>query len=688
MMTSATRLLLSAMIALLVATPVAAQTALPLKRILLSSGGVGYFEHEAVVEGDVELPLSVRLAQVDDVLKSIVVYDDRGGVGTISLPGREPLQQVFRDLPFSADALQSPVALLKALVGAEIRVGGSSAVAGRVLGVSDEEVALPGGLGRTTRHRVSVVVPKEGVRQFVLEDADRIELADPRLQAEVGEALAAIGRHRVQDRRTLSVSLRGAGRRVVRVGYVVEAPLWKTSYRLTVPAEVGGDTARSRTGLLQGWAVVENMSGQDWTNVEVTLASGNPVTFRQALYTAYYAARPEVPIEVMGRVLPRLDSGAVREASGARPGRMAPGVAGATATTVPALPRPRDLAEAPPPAAPPALAAPAAAAVSDEATTQVLFRVPAPVTLAAGHSLIIPIVNREAPIRRVALYDPWGSAGHPLAAVRLENDGESGLPPGVLTLYEHDVAAGHAYVGDARLGPLPRGEHRLVSFAVDEKVQVSREARGRDLLTRARILQGVLYLTRLDQQVTVYRLKAPAQEPRALLIEHPRYADWQLTTPAEKDVELTRDRYRIPVTLRPGEEQTLEVVVERPRTETVSLTDSPTPLLVAYSRTGALDEKVRRALERLVTMRGDVERDERALTELEASRKTIHEEQERLRANLNAVPGAGDLRQRYLEKLKKQEDDLEKLDTDIGAARTRFGAARTRLAEAVAALDL
>jgi hypothetical protein len=689
-------LLLAVIVAVLMVTPVAAQTPLPLKRVLLSSGGVGYFEHEAVVDGDVELPLSVRLAQVDDVLKSIVVYDDRGGVGTISLPGREPLQQVFRDLPFSADALQSPVALLKALVGAEIRVGGSSTVAGRVLGVTAEEVALPGGLGRTTRHRVSVVVPREGVRQFVLEDADRIELADPKLQAEVSEALAAIGRHRVQDRRTLSVSLRGAGRRVVRVGYVVEAPLWKTSYRLTVPAETGGDSPKSPTGLLQGWAVVENMSGQDWKDVEVTLASGNPVTFRQALYTAYYAARPEVPIEVMGRVLPRLDSGALREGSGARVGRATPaapaagaaGVAGAMATTIPGLPSPREFAEAAPPPAARAMASPATPAVSEEATTQVLFRVPAPVTLAAGHSLIVPIVNREAPIRRLALYDPWGSTGHPLAAVRLENDGESGLPPGVLTLYERDVAAGHAYVGDARLGPLPRGEQRLVSFAVDEKVQVSREARSRDLLTRATISRGVLQLTRLDQQVTVYRLKAPAQEARALLIEHPRHPDWQLATPAEKDVELTRDRYRIPVTLKPGEEQTVEVVVQRPRTDSVSLTDSPTPILAAYSRTGALDEKVRRALEALVAMRGDVDREERALAELEAARKTIHEEQERLRANLNAVPGAGDLRQRYLEKLKQQEDELEKLGADIGAARARITAARGRLADAVAGLDL
>jgi hypothetical protein len=257
----------------------------------------------------------------------------------------------------------------------------------------------------------------------------------------------------------------------------------------------------------------------------------------------------------------------------------------------------------------------------------------------------------------------------------------------VLTLYQRDVAGGHAYVGDARLGPLPRGEHRLVSFAVDEKVQVAREGRGRELLTRATISRGVLHLTRLDQQVTVYRLKAPAQEARSLLIEYPRYPDWRLTTPAEKDVELTRDRYRIPVTLQPGEERTVEVVVQRPRTESLSLTDSATATLALYANTGSLDEKVRRALERLVAMRGDLDREERALADFEAVRKTIHEEQERLRANLNAVSGAGDLRQRYLEKLKKQEDDLEKLGTNIGAARGRITAARAGLAEAVAGLD-
>src|SRR5690606_28746330 len=78
---------------------------LALKRVLLSSGGVGYFEHEAQVQGDATLNLEIPLAHVDDVLKSIVVFDDTGRIGSVTLPGREPLAYAFRDLSFPAEAL-------------------------------------------------------------------------------------------------------------------------------------------------------------------------------------------------------------------------------------------------------------------------------------------------------------------------------------------------------------------------------------------------------------------------------------------------------------------------------------------------------------------------------------------------------------------------------------------------------
>src|SRR5690606_30945289 len=96
--------------------------AFELRRVMLSTGGVGYFEYETRVAGETELSFRVRRDQVDDVLKSVVVYDDEGRVGTISLPGQQPLREAFRGLPFEPEHLTSPVELFNALRGAEVRI--------------------------------------------------------------------------------------------------------------------------------------------------------------------------------------------------------------------------------------------------------------------------------------------------------------------------------------------------------------------------------------------------------------------------------------------------------------------------------------------------------------------------------------------------------------------------------------
>src|SRR5262249_26108655 len=88
------------------------------------------------------------------------------------------------------------------------------------------------------------------------------------------------------------------------------------------------------------------------------------------------------------------------------------------------------------------------AAEATEGMTQVSFRLPTPITIGSGQSAIVPLLDKDIPIVRLALYQPETSATHPLASVRLKNDTPNGLPPGVLTLYE-DSAAGVGYVGDA-----------------------------------------------------------------------------------------------------------------------------------------------------------------------------------------------------------------------------------------------
>ena len=526
--------------AILLATLPAGAAELALKRVVLSTGGVGYFEYEAAVEGNATLTLDVPLDQVDDVLKSLVVYDAGGSAGAITLPGREPLTQSFVDLPFDRAALGSAVGLLNALQGAEIRVAAPKAISGRLVHVDEETVQGAGGVA-LTRSRVSVMTDA-GLQQFVLQDVDAIAFADPQLQRQVDTALSRIAAYRAGGRRQLTLSTRGPGQRTVRVGYVVAMPLWKASYRLSLPSDPQAQTAR-----LQGWAVLENFSGRAWQDVELTLLSGNPVTFRQALYESYYVARPMVPVESGGRILPPPDTGTVgtvaaETAAKADPRRdelkkMQRSAVGGAANM--AMPAP---ASAPPPAQ-------IEAAAAAEEATQIAFTAPYKVSVAAGQSLVLPLLDRELPARRVDLYQPSLDRQHPLAAIELTNKSETGLPPGVLTLYQQNADRGALYLGDARLAALPAGDKRLLSYAVDGKVTVDRTTAERRPVIKATVADGVMHVNRVIRWTTSYRVKAAEAPPPHLLLEQPRRPGATLTSPDPKTVELTAEAYRIPLAL-------------------------------------------------------------------------------------------------------------------------------------------
>ena len=487
---------------------------------MLSSGGLGYFEYEATVNGDATLRLTVSLEQVDDVLKSLVVYDDKGGVGGLSLPGREPLAQAFKDLPFDQELLSSPADLLSTLKGAQVTVGGARAITGRIVSVQKETVALNDGKATTERTRVTLLTDR-GLQQFILEDAENLQFADAALREKVGNALLAIQTNRAKDARTIELSARGQGQRTVRVAYIVEVPVWKASYRLTLAA----DPAAARSAL-QGWATVENLSGQDWKDVELTLVSGRPVAFRQALYEAYYVKRPEVPIEVAGRLMPSVDRGGVEAQDRLKAAPPPPPPAPA-----PYRPQQERGAAAATMAPPPAGAVAADQFEATDAATQVVFRFPRSVSVANGRTLSIPIIDRQMPVQRLALYQAETAPRNPLAAIRITNDGDSGLPAGLITLYERDKAGYVAYVGDARLSGFPVGETRLLAYALDEKIVIERDAAQTDRIATGTIAQGALRLSRIVRQTMTYRVKGPAKEPRQLVIVQRRLPGWTLVKP-------------------------------------------------------------------------------------------------------------------------------------------------------------
>ncbi|HUK08112.1 MAG TPA: DUF4139 domain-containing protein [Stellaceae bacterium] len=635
---------------------------LALKRVMLSTGGVAYLEYEAEVNGDEKLSLDVPLDQVDDILKSIVVYDSKGGVGSATLPGREPLTQTFSELPFDQGALTSPAALLTALQGAEIRVGSAHPVTGRVLSVVPETVRL-GNDATTTRNRVTLLTA-DGLQQFILEEAESVHFTDPALETQVESALASLAAHRTKDRRRIDLVTKGTGARTVRIGYVVAAPLWKATFRLSLPSDPAAQAAH-----LQGWAVLENMSGEDWKGVELTLVSGNPVSFRQAIYQAYYVARPEVPVEVAGRILPRPDTGVMSDLDRERTGGSA-AVPGGSAFRA-SLAAPASAAEAAKSEPAAVLPAPPPAALTDAATaeegfTQVTFRVPVPVSLESGHSSLVALVDRDVPVIRLDLVPADLTGNHPLASIRLTNDTGVSLPPGVVTLYEADTQ-GATYLGDARLAGLPARENRLLSYAVDDKTKIARDMENTSAIVKGSISQGVLHLTSTWRRTVTYRVSAPAGEARRLLIEQAMLPGWQLTEPKDR-VEQTANAYRVALDLKPGETGSFAFVLEQPRFEELRITDLGQDRIAAVVASSAVDPAIKNAFTEIARLRQQAAAAKTAADRIKGEISDLTQDQQRIRANLESADRESALHKRYMAKLDEEETRLETLQADSAKA--------------------
>lgn len=654
---------------------------LPLKRVVLSSAGLAQFIHAGAVTGGATVELPVRLDQVDDLLKSLTVFDRAGGIGAVSLPGKAPLAELFRDLPFGPEALASPSALLNALVGTEVEIAGPVNATGRVFRVEPEETALPNGGGTVTRHRLALMTER-GLVSAVLEDLTTLRFTDLETRVQIERALAGQSLNRAKDRRTLSIGFLGDGNRQVGLGYVVAAPVWKTSYRLVLPKDGGQGGGKAR---LQGWAVVENLTGGDWKDVELMLVSGNPVALKQQLYTAFYTDRIEVPVTTAARVLPRTDDG---DAAESRPGPRAkaagtalarremmpaPQVGQVQRLMAPAMAAP---AAAPPPVEADAIAGAAQAAEAEEAATQLIYRFPAKVTVATGHTVMVPFVDREVTAARTWLYQPEVSARRPLAALRLRNDGDTSLPAGIVTAFDGGADGAANFVGDAQLPLLARGTFKYVTFALDAKTDIRREDLGVRRTTLGKAVDGTLTLTTRSRRTLAYEIVPPADEDREIVIEEARADGW---SPAEgsKGVEETPTRLRLAVKAPKGQTTKASLVLERTDRQTVVLTDyAPEEILARIRGLENETPAVKETVLKLGALVGEINRARAERSRLDAERKRIGEDQERLRRNLSSVGASSDLGRRYVDTLKAQEDRLaeiarteQTLDAEMAAKR-------------------
>lgn len=445
----------------------AAAADLPVRSVTLSSAGLAQIERAGTLPAGEHITFRAPTESIDDLLKSLVVRGAAGGTPRIRLPAQDLAAEALRGLPLREGDFESRADMLNALRGQQAEAAGQK---GLIASASEEDGVL----------RLSLLT-QEGTVTVKVEDGAPIRLADPALNARIARAAAALAAARAQSEREVRIDLPGSGTREVGVTYVAAAPLWKPSWRLLVPPMDRPGEAR-----LQGWAVVENRSGADWENIRLSLVSGDAAAFHQALYTPVMVSRPELPVRGSATVDVTADTGA-----------MPPPPAAITAESA----RARRSMERMPPLPAPAAAPPAQAAASPG---RVAFTLETPVSLRNGETANLPFADTALVAERVWWVQDAVSR-HPLQAVRVVNTSAATLPGGLATVYglEGTNAEAGGYLGDAEITALPARDMRIVAFARDQDVLITRSQERRERPTGVVQRPGLLRVSYLVEDIVM-----------------------------------------------------------------------------------------------------------------------------------------------------------------------------------------
>src|SRR5262245_4004402 len=316
---------------------------LPVTRVVLFSSGVGYFQREGAVQGDARVDLTFQETDINDLLKSLVLQDLGGGrISAVSYDSHDPVERTLASYSVNLTGQPSVANILMQARGERVEVvlqQGAAAQPGTLSGyvVGVEHQKAPGGKEGPVDVEQLNLSCADGLRSVRLADVLRLRFLSPTLEGELRRALETLALSHDAQKKAVSLAFSGEGERKVRVGYVVEAPVWKTSYRLVL------DKDGKAKPFLQGWAVVENPTDEDWANVGMALISGRPISFKMDLYTPLYAPRPTVEPELFASLRPPTYSGAMAKGDrGAAAFGLAFGGGGAMlATGAAAIPAPK-----------------------------------------------------------------------------------------------------------------------------------------------------------------------------------------------------------------------------------------------------------------------------------------------------------------------------------------------------------
>ena len=659
---------------------------LPVRKVVLYKNGVGYFEHAGSVTGNQRVAIDFTSPQLNDVLQSLTVLDEGGGrIAGVNYNSTTPLAEQLKTLSLGMTDEPTSTELFQALRGQRVEVTGGpgGAITGRLLSIESRTEKVGSDADTTIdKFYLTLIATSGAARVIELTPALSVRPLDANLQGQLDRYLELLSTTHSTGLRHLTLDALGIGQRQLRVSYISEVPVWKSTYRIVFPRTPNGNAT------MQGWAVVDNTVGADWDNVQLSLVAGAPQSFIQPLSQPIYTKRVEIPIATEAQLTPQTYEAAEEKQAEARSemmsnqlavphaapmmtarkkvsaggvgsgagigssygGRVMRNGANSVSVTADALTIGVDRASD--------------AFHEGDVTTNAFddffeYALTAPVTIHKNESAMVPILQQELPAMHVTVWSEREPT--PMRAVWLENKSKLTLDSGSFSIFESGE-----FAGEGLLEPIHPGEKRLLSYAADQAVKVRRAAPAQtSTLRHIAMHQGVLVQQTSQDTDSAYTVNNTGDETREVLIEHARIPGAELVS-ERKPAEITATAYRYRMTVKPHESDDLHVHERALLSETVRIDpdEDRTAFLIAVGKiTPSVEEKLKPLIDAETALSGlNVK-----IEENEAKEKQLAADEDRDRANLTALKG-NDAAKRFVEELNRAEDALQaarKLSADL-----------------------
>jgi len=634
--------------------------------VVLYKNGLGFFQKSGNVTDNESFQITTKDSQINDILSSLYVIDlNKGKISSINYDiNKNRIEDILIKLPKNNSLSE----ILKELQGAEVNIVSTEGdCAGIIIGLEPVNETFNNSTIMKD-HKLIIIDKTDTIIPVLISSISSYKIMNKNLREDISKLLKYNLDSKYKHRKNINIATEGEGNRKIMLGYLLNVPVWKTTYRIIL------NNKSSKDNFIQGYAIAENTTEEDWTDVNISFVAGNPLSFIIDLAKPVYITRPSVPIPGLNFLNADWSKTLSTEV-------LTKSVRNTRNYARKASPQMMDMAfEA---GAPPSfknefdninsyISSSSGAETEKEKIGEMFaYAVKSPTSINSGESALIPIITEKINGNQIFYYDKSFSKNVTKAFV-FNNDSKITFDAGPITFYQNNQCLGESMLNHVLLP----NNMEILPYSIAESITIHPVVSSkRSDYIKGKIVNGLLTLTYTQFINTKWSITNKTNKESVLWLVQPSTHSFKLTKPVKLNAKI-KDKYRFEIDLKPSQQTEFNVEEQRISFEKVSLINSSTTSLLTYSNRSFISEKDRKFLKELSTILKDKSVQQRIITDCSKQITVKSNEENRLRKNIKMLNNRGTakeqrLRSKWIDRVADIEEEIMNVNNKIQEARNK-----------------